>query len=243
MDDVLKSKIANAVSNGPDMNVIAKPSQGTLFMDSQRKAAALSNADPDTNYVGMPKASFKPNDICSKFADVLVDMDTRKLIPDVLKLSAKKLSTLMVKQYGSKYAISDKWQAQDRPIVAKKSLAISIMKVLDRLKVLRVTLPVPNVDKMSFNDLRKYLLGTGSNQPNMTTLNTLIVFHPDKVLIGGAVWHWRDAFGRKANVQAGSFLQSMTDDKLSMTRLCSMLGLAEADILTKCYSMMTKGNV
>lgn len=237
MNDNLQSKIASAVSSGPDMSIVARPSPGALFAENKKLESVLTDAHPGKVIKVLDKAVFKPTDICARFAELLVDSNTHTLRPDVLKLSASKLSTAMVKQHGSRYAISDKWQSQERPLVAKKSLAISIMKVLDRLRALRVTLPIPNVDKMSFNDLRKYLLGTGSNQPNMTTLNTLVAFYPDKVLVGKAVWHWRDAFGKKANAQAGSFLQSTTEDKLSMSRLCSMLDLTEEEILRKCYSM------
>jgi hypothetical protein len=237
MSDNLANKIAQAVANSRDMGVSDRPSQGALFAENKKLETVLSDAHPGKVIKVLDKAAFKPTDICARFAELLVDTNTHTLRPDVLKLSASKLSTAMVKQHGSRYAISDKWQSQERPLVAKKSLAISIMKVLDRLKTLKVTLPIPNVDKMSFNDLRKYLLGTGSNQPNMTTLNTLVAFYPDKVMVGKAVWHWRDAFGKKANAQAGSFLQSTTEDKLSMSRLCSMLDLTEEEILRKCYSM------
>ncbi|MFM0199770.1 hypothetical protein PQR53_07790 [Paraburkholderia fungorum] len=223
--------------NLPDQS---KLSSGAAFAENKKIASDTEKKHPGKSVIVRDKVVYKPNDICVRFADSVVDTNTHKLRTEILKLSAVEFSKVLVKDHGKRYSMTEKFQSQDRPIVAKRSLAISISKVLDRLTALKVMLPIPDVDKMSFNDLRKYLLGTGSYQPNMITLNTLVEFYPSKVVIGRAVWHWRDAFGKKSTVKPGSYLQSTTEDKLSMTRLCSMLGLSEGEILAKCYSGSTE---
>jgi hypothetical protein len=243
MNDNLQDKISQAVSSGPDMSVVPMPSAAHRYVDSKNKADVLSNNDPDTRYIGIPKTTFKPNDFCDKFADLLVNHVSRNLHEVHLALKVQDFLALMARTYGPNYKVSQDWFGQKRRVVTKPNgKGLTISKVITRLSKYGIDIPAINTAVMSFNDVRKHLQGKGSNQEFTMKLDSLVVLGRSRVLINRKVFHWVNLMGAECAPETAIALRaapSIANNAPSMSLISidlleSLLGIDRPEIERRC---------
>jgi hypothetical protein len=243
MNDNLKQKIASAASASPDMRILAGPSAATKYVDSKNKADILTKNDPDTRYIGIPKTSFKPNDFCDKFADLLVNHVSRNLHESNLALKVQDFLDLMVRSYGPAYKVSQDWFGQKRRVVTKPNgKGLTIAKVIARLGKYGIEVPAIDTVVMSFNDVRKHLQGKGSKQEFTMKLDSLVVLGRSRVLINRRVFHWINFMGAECAPETAIALRAAqglnvaapTMSLISIDLLESLLGIDRPEIERRC---------
>jgi hypothetical protein len=224
--------------NLPDQSKPDKPSASRQYVDSKRKADLLTENDPSTRYIGIPKTAFKPNDFCEKFADMLVNPVSRNLNEANLKMKVDDFLKLLVKTYGSPYKVTDDWFGQKRPVKTKPNgKGLSIAKVVDRLRHRGIEVSAIDANKMSFNDVRKHLQGKGLNQEFTVKLESIVVLGRSRVTINRKVFHWINHIGQECFSDTATGLRSASGvppSIISVDMLESLVGTTWADIQRRC---------
>jgi hypothetical protein len=243
MDDNLQAKIAEVASSGPDMRITAKPSAATQYVDSKKKAEVLTRNDPNTRYIGIPKISFKPNDFCDKFADLLVNHVSRNLHEVNLGMKVQDFLDLMVRSYGPAYKVSQDWFGQKRRVITKPNgKGLTIAKVIARLSKYGVEVPAIDTVEMSFNDVRRHLQGKGSKQEFTMKVDSLVVLGRSRVLINRKVFHWVNMMGLECAPETSVALRASLSinnsapamSLISIDLLESLLGIGRPEIERRC---------
>lgn len=223
--------------NLPDQSKPDKPSASRQYVDSKRKADTLTENDPNTRYIGIPKTAFKPDDFCDKFADLLVNHVSRNLHEANLALKVQEFLDLLVRTYGPAYKVSQDWFGQKRRVITKPNgKGLTIAKVVARLRKYGIEVPAIDTREMSFNDVRKHLQGKGSKQEFTMKLDTLVVLGRSRVLINRRVFHWVNIMGAECVPEMAVALRATvpTMSLLSVDMLESLLGIDRAEIERRC---------
>jgi hypothetical protein len=241
MDDNLKSKIAQAVSSGPDMNIVAKPNDAAIaFNRVKRKSAAATKNDPDGDIVTYrTKGKKHPYDWCDKLAGLLVNPTNRQLRNEYLSCSIDKLRETLKTLHGPGYEVTDAFVK--KPRTAKVSTGgtypHSIGKLLEALASRGVTIPPIEQRQISFNQIRRHLLGKGKAQEFTLANLPYITLGRRFVKIGGKQFNWVNVMGLACEVDTAVGLEhrsTMGKSFLVYADFEGLVGLARNEIERRC---------
>jgi hypothetical protein len=211
MDDNLKSKIAEAVLNGPDMSIVSKPNESAIaFNRVRRKSAAATKSDPDGDIATYHRPGKKhPFDWCDKLAGLLVNPTNRQLRQEYLSCSIDKLREALGRNYGKEYEVTDAFIKKPRSAKLTKdgSYPHMISKLVAALATRGVTIPTIEQRMMSFNQIRRHLLGKGKAQEFTLANLPYITLGRRFVAIGGKQFNWVNAMGLECEVDTALGLE------------------------------------
>ncbi|WP_143325664.1 hypothetical protein [Caballeronia sordidicola] len=211
MNDNLISKIALAASSGPDMKIVESPNKAaTDWSRTKRKSANATKTDPDGDIATYRTPAKKhPYDWCDKLAALLVNPTNRQLRHEYLSCSIDKLRETLGTLHGKDYEVTDAFVK--KPRTTKVSVGgkypHTIGRLMSALSSRGVTIPPIEQRQISFNQIRRHLLGKGKAQEFVVAKPPYITLGRRFVTLGGNQYHWVNIMGLACEVDTAMGLE------------------------------------
>ncbi|WP_089162503.1 hypothetical protein [Caballeronia sordidicola] len=241
MDDNLQSKIAQAANIGLDMNIIGSTNQAAVnWSRTRRKSANATKTDPDGDIATYRTPAKKhPYDWCDKLAGLLVNPTNRQLRHEYLSCSIDKLRETLGTLHGKDYAVTDAFVKKPRSTKISKdgNYPHTISKLVTALASRGVAIPTIEQRMMSFNQIRRHLLGKGKAQEFTLANLPYITLGRRFVAIGGKQFNWVNVMGLACEVDTAVGLEHnsrMGKSFLVYSDFEGLVGLARNEIERRC---------
>jgi len=227
--------------NLPDQSKIDAPNAAAeAYSRTKRKQASLNKLDKDGDrIIVVPSSKKHPYDWCDKLAALLVNPTNQQLRTEYLECSIDDLRATLGKLHGPAYTVADAFVKKPRSSKVPKQSTHphTIGKLLAALASRGVTIPPIEQRQISFNQIRRHLLGKGKAQEFTLANLPYITLGRRFVKIGGKQFNWVNVMGLACEVDTAVGLEhrsTMGKSFLVYSDFEGLVGLSRNEIERRC---------